>query len=77
MCNTLTFPAGVAFTSVSASDGDDPKTPNAQLVYSLVSQLPNKDNINLFQIDPVSGEISTTEEGAVTHTHTHTRPVIQ
>uniref|UniRef100_A0A3P8UQ25 Cadherin 17, LI cadherin (liver-intestine) n=1 Tax=Cynoglossus semilaevis TaxID=244447 RepID=A0A3P8UQ25_CYNSE len=55
--------AGVAFTSVSASDGDDPKTPNAQLVYSLVSQLPNKENINLFQIDPVSGEISTTEEG--------------
>ena len=55
---------GVAFTRVSASDEDDPETPNAHLHYSLVSQMPNKNQILLFQIDPNTGEISTTEEGA-------------
>ncbi|XP_061572767.1 cadherin-17 [Cololabis saira] len=56
-------PAGVTFTQVFASDMDDPETPNAQLSYSLVSQIPNNHNILLFQIDPNTGEISTTEEG--------------
>ncbi|XP_035019448.2 cadherin-17 [Hippoglossus stenolepis] len=55
--------AGVAFTRVSASDEDDPETPNAHLRYSLVSQMPSKNQILLFQIDPNTGEISTTEEG--------------
>ncbi|XP_049902789.1 cadherin-17 [Epinephelus moara] len=56
-------PAGVPFTRVFALDRDDPQTPNAQLSYSLVSQIPNKQNILLFQIDPNTGEISTTEAG--------------
>ncbi|XP_076593748.1 cadherin-17 [Chaetodon auriga] len=56
-------PAGVPFTRVFASDQDDPQTPNAQLSYSLVSQIPNKHHSVLFQIDPHTGEISTTEEG--------------
>ncbi|XP_037532231.1 cadherin-17 [Nematolebias whitei] len=55
--------SGVAFTRVFASDRDDPDTPNARLSYSLVSQIPNNHNILLFQIDPDTGEISTTEEG--------------
>ncbi|XP_077577144.1 LOW QUALITY PROTEIN: cadherin-17 [Stigmatopora nigra] len=56
-------PAGVPFTRVFASDQDNPATPNAQLVYSLVSQIPNKQNTLLFQVDPNTGEISTTEQG--------------
>ncbi|XP_029958165.1 cadherin-17 [Salarias fasciatus] len=54
---------GEPFTQVFASDQDDPNTPNAHLRYSLVSQLPNKHNVLLFQIDPETGEISTTEQG--------------
>ncbi|XP_075965601.1 cadherin-17 [Anarhichas minor] len=56
-------PAGIPFTRVFALDKDDPETPNAHLSYSLVSQIPNKHNIPLFQIDPNTGEISTTEQG--------------
>ncbi|CAN9514243.1 unnamed protein product [Ophioblennius macclurei] len=54
---------GVPFTRVFASDLDDPETPNTELRYSLVSQLPSKDSVSLFQIDPNTGDISTTEEG--------------
>ncbi|KAM4735247.1 cadherin-17 [Anableps anableps] len=53
----------VPFIQVSATDQDDPETPNARLRYSLVSQIPNNHNILLFQIDPETGEISTTKEG--------------
>uniref|UniRef100_A0A8C2WW55 Cadherin domain-containing protein n=1 Tax=Cyclopterus lumpus TaxID=8103 RepID=A0A8C2WW55_CYCLU len=56
-------PEGIPFTRVFASDEDDPETPNAHLTYSLVSQIPNKQHIPLFQIDPNTGEISTTEAG--------------
>ncbi|XP_035527563.1 cadherin-17 [Morone saxatilis] len=56
-------PNGVPFTRVFALDRDDPKTPNAHLSYSLVSQIPNKHHSLLFQINPNTGEISTTEEG--------------
>ncbi|XP_035492473.1 cadherin-17 isoform X2 [Scophthalmus maximus] len=55
--------AGVPFTRVFASDQDDPETPNAHLSYSLVSQTPNTHQVHLFQINPNTGEISTTEEG--------------
>uniref|UniRef100_A0A8C6V1C4 Cadherin 17, LI cadherin (liver-intestine) n=1 Tax=Neogobius melanostomus TaxID=47308 RepID=A0A8C6V1C4_9GOBI len=57
-------PAGVPFTRVFASDLDDPASPNARLKYSLVSQIPNKHHIALFQINADTGEISTTAEGA-------------
>lgn len=56
-------PAGIPFTRVFASDQDDPQTPNAHLSYSLASQIPNNHHVLLFQIDPDTGEISTTEEG--------------
>ncbi|XP_074540100.1 cadherin-17 [Halichoeres trimaculatus] len=55
--------AGVTFTRVFALDRDDPQTPNAQLRYSLVSQIPSKHKTLMFQINPVTGEISTTEQG--------------
>ncbi|XP_023256576.1 cadherin-17 [Seriola lalandi dorsalis] len=54
---------GVPFTRVFALDQDDPETPNAHLRYSLVSQIPAKQHVLLFQIDPITGEISTTEQG--------------
>ncbi|XP_073341264.1 cadherin-17 [Pagrus major] len=57
-------PAGVPFSRVFALDKDDPETPNAQLSYSLVSQIPNRLHTSLFQINPKTGEISTTEEGS-------------
>ncbi|XP_054637145.1 cadherin-17 isoform X2 [Dunckerocampus dactyliophorus] len=56
-------PAGVPFIRVFASDRDDPSTPNAQLRYSLVSQIPNRENSLLFQVDPTTGEISTSQQG--------------
>ncbi|KAK2844546.1 hypothetical protein Q5P01_011205 [Channa striata] len=55
--------AGSPFTRVFALDHDDPETPNAHLSYSLVSQIPNKNGVLFFQINPNTGEISTTEEG--------------
>ncbi|KAF3691904.1 Cadherin-17 Intestinal peptide-associated transporter HPT-1 Liver-intestine cadherin [Channa argus] len=55
--------AGSPFTKVFAWDQDNPETPNAHLIYSLVSQIPNKHGVLLFQINPNTGEISTTEEG--------------
>lgn len=61
---------GVPFTRVFALDQDDPETPNSHLSYSLVSQIPNRIGI-LFQINPNTGEISTTEEGSA-HTTTRT-----
>ncbi|KAM9852106.1 cadherin-17 [Aulostomus maculatus] len=56
-------PAGVPFLRVFALDQDDPSTPNAQLHYSLVNQIPSRGNIPFFQIDPDTGEISTTQKG--------------
>ncbi|XP_056142403.1 cadherin-17 [Lampris incognitus] len=56
-------PAGVPFVRVFASDQDDPLTPNARLRYSLVNQFPMRQNTIYFQVNPDSGEISTTEAG--------------
>ncbi|XP_026780075.3 cadherin-17 [Pangasianodon hypophthalmus] len=57
-------PAGIPFVHVVASDADDPDTPNSQLTYSIESQIPNTNGEAFFSIDPNTGEISTTEEGA-------------
>lgn len=48
-----------------ATDLDDPETPNAKLSYSILSQIPDVTKIPLFQIDSVTGEISTTPEGVL------------
>ncbi|CDQ89481.1 unnamed protein product [Oncorhynchus mykiss] len=66
-------PAGVPFARVFATDLDDPESPNAHLSYTLVSQIPNRDNTLFFEINSNTGEISTTAEG---NTHTHTLPEI-
>ncbi|KAK2902996.1 hypothetical protein Q8A67_007709 [Cirrhinus molitorella] len=57
-------PAGVTFVQVFATDEDDPNTLNAQLRFSIVSQIPNPEKVLYFDINPETGEIFTTEEGA-------------
>ncbi|XP_011603960.2 cadherin-17 [Takifugu rubripes] len=56
-------PAGSPVSRVFAMDQDDPTSPNADLYYSLVSQIPNKQNVAFFQINHQTGEISITEQG--------------
>uniref|UniRef100_A0A671MUT1 Cadherin-17-like n=1 Tax=Sinocyclocheilus anshuiensis TaxID=1608454 RepID=A0A671MUT1_9TELE len=57
-------PAGVPFLQVFATDADDPNTLNAQLGFSIVNQIPNPGNGFYFGINPDSGDIFITEEGA-------------
>lgn len=57
-------PAGVPFLQVFATDADDLNTLNAQLRFSIVNQIPNPGNGFYFGINPESGEIFITEEGA-------------
>ncbi|XP_075684120.1 cadherin-17 [Rhinoderma darwinii] len=56
---------GLAFIRVFATDKDDPATPNAQLVYKIKQQIPDPAKIMFFQINNVTGEISTTINGSV------------
>ncbi|KAK2095514.1 Cadherin-17 [Saguinus oedipus] len=52
------------FLYVNATDLDDPATPNAQLYYQIVIQLPMINNVMYFQINNKTGGISLTREGA-------------
>ncbi|XP_066435110.1 cadherin-17 [Eleutherodactylus coqui] len=53
----------IPFIRVFATDKDDPATPNAQLVYQITQQIPDPARIMFFQINNVTGEISTTSAG--------------
>ncbi|CAM5089323.1 unnamed protein product [Eretmochelys imbricata] len=55
---------GKPFMYVHATDHDDPTTPNAQLSYSILHHFPNPYIQMLFQIDNVTGAISTSETGS-------------
>ncbi|XP_056378473.1 cadherin-17 [Hyla sarda] len=57
------YRTGRPFLKVFATDKDDPKTPNAQLVYRIRTQLPDPAKVPFFQINNVTGEISTTING--------------
>ncbi|KAH0617566.1 hypothetical protein JD844_015956 [Phrynosoma platyrhinos] len=57
--------AGKPFMYVKASDRDDPTTPNGQLSYKIRQHFPNPFPEMLFQIDNVTGAISTSEAGAL------------
>lgn len=48
---------------VNATDLDDPDTPNGQLFYQIVMQLPKINNVMYFQINNKTGEISLTFAG--------------
>ncbi|XP_039378955.1 cadherin-17 [Mauremys reevesii] len=55
---------GKPFLRVHATDRDDPTTPNAQLSYNILHHFPDPYKSMLFQIDNVTGAISTSENGS-------------
>nr|XP_028708610.1 cadherin-17 isoform X2 [Macaca mulatta] len=55
---------GKPFLYVNATDLDDPATPNGQLSYQIVIQLPMINNVMYFQINNKTGGISLTREGS-------------
>uniref|UniRef100_A0A2K5LWD6 Cadherin-17 n=1 Tax=Cercocebus atys TaxID=9531 RepID=A0A2K5LWD6_CERAT len=55
---------GKPFLYVNATDLDDPATPNGQLSYQIVIQLPMINNVMYFQINNKTGAISLTREGS-------------
>uniref|UniRef100_A0A9L0RUH2 Cadherin-17 n=2 Tax=Equus TaxID=9789 RepID=A0A9L0RUH2_HORSE len=55
---------GKPFMYVNATDLDDPATPNGQLIYQIVLQLPKINNVMYFQINNKTGGISLTVEGS-------------
>ncbi|XP_036035885.1 cadherin-17 [Onychomys torridus] len=56
--------SGKPFMYVNATDLDDPATPNGQLFYQIVIQLPTINNVMYFQINNKTGAISLTQEGS-------------
>nr|XP_056710867.1 cadherin-17 [Euleptes europaea] len=57
--------AGKPFMYVTAQDKDDPSTPHGQLRYSIQQHFPNPYNEMLFQIDNITGAVSTSPKGAI------------
>ncbi|XP_034524757.1 cadherin-17 [Ailuropoda melanoleuca] len=55
---------GKPFMYVNATDLDDPATPNGQLIYEIVIQLPKINNIMYFQVNNKTGAISLTLDGS-------------
>ncbi|NXC02428.1 CAD17 protein, partial [Orthonyx spaldingii] len=55
---------GKPFMYVHATDRDDPTTPHAQLVYSILHHFPNPYEEMLFQIDSATGAISPSRTGS-------------
>ncbi|KAK7913256.1 hypothetical protein WMY93_013467 [Mugilogobius chulae] len=55
---------GIPFMQVEALDRDDRNTAHAELRFSLLEQTPRIPYSQMFSIDPLSGEVSLTEEGA-------------
>ncbi|MCJ8747438.1 hypothetical protein PDJAM_G00153380 [Pangasius djambal] len=54
---------GFEFMTISATDADDPKTENANIRYSIISQDPALPQPNMFEINPITGEIQVNAEG--------------
>ncbi|XP_075599832.1 cadherin-17 [Balearica regulorum gibbericeps] len=55
---------GKPFMYVHATDRDNPTTPNAKLMYSILHHFPNPYSEMLFQIDNVTGAISPSKAGS-------------
>lgn len=55
---------GKPFMYVNATDLDDPATPNGQLIYQIIMQLPKINDVMYFQINNKTGAISLTAEGS-------------
>uniref|UniRef100_A0A4W4GZ39 Cadherin-1 n=1 Tax=Electrophorus electricus TaxID=8005 RepID=A0A4W4GZ39_ELEEL len=54
---------GFEIMTVTATDADDPNTDNADVRYTILSQIPAQPNPNMFTINPVSGAILVGAEG--------------
>ncbi|GAA6080764.1 protocadherin Fat 4-like, partial [Tachysurus ichikawai] len=54
---------GFEFMTISASDADDPKTENANIRYSIISQDPALPQLDMFEINPISGVIQVKTDG--------------
>ncbi|KFP82473.1 Cadherin-17, partial [Apaloderma vittatum] len=57
--------AGKPFMKVHATDRDDPTTPHAKIMYSILHHFPNPYPEMLFQIDSRTGEISPSRTGSI------------
>ncbi|XP_053324355.1 cadherin-17 [Spea bombifrons] len=55
---------GIPFVTVYATDADDPETPNAQLHYEILQQIPDPYKVRLFQINNKTGAIYITLNGS-------------
>ncbi|MBN3300778.1 CAD17 protein, partial [Amia calva] len=55
--------SGEPFMKVFATDLDDPSTSHGKLRFSILNQIPDRLKVPLFQIDQLTGDISTTPEG--------------
>ena len=54
----LSFPPGDYVMTLTATDADDPNTPNGKLEYYVIPDSNNpKDGSNYFNIDPNTGEV--------------------
>ncbi|XP_053532603.1 B-cadherin isoform X4 [Ictalurus punctatus] len=54
---------GYEFLTITATDADNPNTDNADIRYSIVSQIPAEPHPNIFEINPVSGVIRVNADG--------------
>ncbi|XP_053472816.1 B-cadherin [Ictalurus furcatus] len=54
---------GFEFMTVTATDADDPNTYNADVRYSIISQIPTNPSPNMFAINPITGAIRVNADG--------------
>ncbi|XP_066512626.1 cadherin-2-like [Hoplias malabaricus] len=54
---------GYEFMKVTATDADDPRTDNADIRYSIISQTPTEPHPKMFDINPVTGGIRVAAKG--------------
>ncbi|XP_066511037.1 uncharacterized protein [Hoplias malabaricus] len=54
---------GYEFMKVTATDADDPRTDNADIRYSIISQTPTEPHLKMFDINPVTGGIRVAAKG--------------
>ncbi|XP_066512627.1 uncharacterized protein [Hoplias malabaricus] len=54
---------GFEFMKVTATDADDPRTDNADIRYSIISQTPTEPHLKMFDINPVTGGIRVAAKG--------------
>lgn len=59
--------------TISASDADDPKTENANIRYSIISQDPALPQLDMFEINPISGVIQVKTDGLDREVRAETR----